>query len=571
MSVLDWMVLLGTTLGICIYGWWHTRGPTELRGYIKGSERTSWVTIGLGVMATQASAVTFLSTPGQGYADGLKFVQFYFGLPIAMVIIAAVFAPIFRRLNVFTAYEYLGERFDQKTRLLGAGLFLIQRGLGAGITIYAPSIIISTVMGWPLNSTIVLSAVLATIYTVSGGCEAVNVTQKFQMLLIFAGLVIAFFVIVAKMPQGVSLPDALRVAGSAGRMQAIDYSFNPNNRYTLWSGLLGGVFLQLAYFGTDQSQVQRYLSGGSLRGSRLGLMFNALMKIPMQFFILLLGTLVFAFYQFERPPLFFNQPEWRAEAQTPGGQALSALDDRFAPLHAEAAARIHEWLAARRSSDPTAEASARAAMLNAEEKTRQLHEEAAKTLTAIDPKANAKDTDYVFLTFILNELPHGIIGLLVAVIFAGGLASISSELNALGSTMAVDFYRNLWRPDATDAHYVFASKGFTALWGLIALAFAFFCQFADNLIQAVNLVGSLFYGPVLGLFIVAFFFKRISGSAAFWGAVIAQILVIGVHLNGHVAYLWYNPIGAGAGVLVSMALQMVPGFSVRPAAARVET
>ena len=327
----------------------------------------------------------------------------------------------------------------------------------------------------------------------------------------------------------------------------------------------------LAYFGTDQSQVQRYLAGGSVRGSRLGLMFNAVLKIPMQFFILLLGTLVFAFYQFERPPLFFNQPEWRADAHRPGGDALRALDDRFAQLHAESAARIKDWLAARRSGDPAVEAPAREAMLAAGKQTPQLRAEAVKTLTVIDPKADTKDTDYVFLTFVLNELPHGVIGLLVAVIFAGGLASISSELNALGSTMAVDFYRNLFRPDATDAHYVAAAKGFTALWGLIALGFAFFCQFADNLIQAVNLVGSLFYGPVLGLFLVAFFFKRIGGTAVFWGAVLAQVLVISVHLTGRVAYLWYNPIGAGAGVLFSMALQTLPGFAARPAAARADS
>ncbi len=559
MSALDWVVLLGTTLGITVYGWWHTRGRQALRGYIKGDERTSWVTIGLGVMATQASAITFLSTPGQGYADGLKFVQIYFGLPIAMVIIAAVFAPIFRRLNVFTAYEYLGDRFDRKTRLLGAGLFLIQRGLGAGITIYAPSIIISSVLGWPLNPTIIVTSVLVTIYTVSGGCEAVNVTQKFQMLLIFAGLIVAFFVIVAKMPAGVSLADALHVAGSAGRMQAIDYSTNPNDRYTIWSGIFGGVFLSLAYFGTDQSQVQRYLSGGSLRGSRLGLMFNGALKIPMQFFILLLGTLVFAFYQFERPPLFFNQTEWREHAQGPGGEALRSLEARFAPLHAETETHIRDWLAARHSGNAATEASTRAAMQAAQEQERQLRDEAAKTLKTIDPRADTKDTDYVFLTFVLDHLPHGIIGLLVAVIFAGGLASISSELNALGSTVTVDFYRNLLKPDATDAHYVSASKGFTALWGLIALAIAFFFQFADNLIQAVNIVGSLFYGPVLGLFIVAFFFKRIGGTAAFWGALAAQVLVIAVHMTGKVAYLWYNPLGAGAGVLFSMALQLFSG------------
>ena len=567
MNAVDWVVLLGATLGICLYGWWRTRGGTGLRGYIKGSDRTGWVTIGLGVMATQASAVTFLSTPGQGYADGLNFVQFYFGLPIAMVIVAAVFAPMFRRLNVFTAYEYLGRRFDQKTRLLGAALFMVQRGLGAGITIFAPSIIISTIMGWPLNPTIILTAVLATLYTVSGGCEAVNVTQKFQMLLIFGGLIVAFAVIVAKMPAGVSLVDAFRIAGSTGRMQAVNYSLAVKNRYTVWSGILGGVFLQLAYFGTDQSQVQRYLSGTSLRSSRLGLMFNALMKIPMQFFILLLGTLVFAFYQMERPPLVFNQTEWRAVQTEPAGAELRTLDGQFTIAHADTVTRIHDWLAARHAGDATAEASAYGVMVDSEARLQKLRDQ---TSDILKKTTRSKDSDYVFLTFVLDYLPHGVIGLLIAVIFAGGLASISSELNALGSTAAIDFYRAKFRPDESDAHYVRASKWFTALWGLIALGFAFFFQFADNLIQAVNLVGSLFYGPVLGLFLVAFFFKRINATAAFWGAIFAQVLVIAVHLTGSIAYLWYNPIGAGAAVLAALGLQALSAANNRPAAVRAD-
>ena len=562
-SALDWLVLLGTTLGIAGYGWWHTRGRKRLDTYLRGAQNTSWITIGLSVMATQASAVTFLSTPGQGYADGMRFVQIYFGLPIAMVIIAAVFVPLYRRLNVFTAYEFLGRRFDGKTRLLGAGLFLVQRGIGAGLTIYAPSIVISGVLGWPLDLTIVFSAILAIIYTVSGGSEAVNVTHRFQMLLIFSGLIVAFFVIVASMPRGVTFVDALHVAGSAGRMKAIDFSPDLNNRYTIWSGIFGGVFLMLAYFGTDQSQVQRYLSGTSVRESRLGLMFNSIVKVPMQIFILLLGTLVFVYYQFEQPPLFFNRAEWRKYTEAPGGDALRKLDDRFVPLHAEEAARIRDWLAARQSGDNAAETKARAAMTAADGQTRQLRAEAAKALVALDPKADTKDTDYVFLTFILDHLPHGVIGLLVAVIFAGGLSSVASELTALGGTVAVDFYRNLIKPEATDAHYVLASKWFTGLWGVLILAFALFFQFADNLIQAVNLLGSIFYGPVLGLFIVAFFFKRIGGTAVFWGAIASQALVIAVHLfaSDKIAFLWYNPIGVGACVFFSYVVQALPGVS----------
>lgn len=561
MNALDWIVLLGATLGISIYGWWHTRGRKHLDGYLRGDKRTSWVTIGLSVMATQASAITFLSTPGQGYVDGLKFVQIYFGLPIAMVIIAAIFVPFYRKLNVFTAYEFLGRRFDSKTRVLAAALFLLQRGLGAGITIYAPSIIISSVLGWPLNLTIVITAIVVTVYTVSGGSEAVNVTQKYQMLLIFSGLLVAFGVIAAKLPQGVSLADAFHVAGNAGRMQAIDYSTNPNNRYTIWSGILGGVFLSLAYFGTDQSQVQRYLSGHSVRESRLGLMFNGIMKIPMQFFILLLGTMVFAFYQFERPPIFFNEAEWRRHVHAPGGEALQKLDDQFTPLHAEKQNSIRDWLNARHAGDKTAEAAAQTRIQAAEEKVRGLRGEVSKTLSSMDAKADTKDTDYVFLTFVLDHLPHGVIGLLVTVIFSASLSSISSELNALGSTTSIDFYRSFMKPDGTDAHYVFASKCFTALWGIIALAIAFFFQFADNLIQAVNVIGSIFYGPVLGLFFVAFFFKRIGGTAAFLGAVVSQALVIGVHVQGGVAFLWYNPIGAIACVILAMMFQAIPGMS----------
>jgi Na+/proline symporter len=555
MSALDWIVLLGTILGIAAYGMWHTRGRQNLQTYMKGSRRTSWVTIGLSVMATQASAITFLSTPGQGYSDGLKFVQFYFGLPIAMVIIAAVFLPLYRKLDVFTAYEFLGKRFDGKTRMLGAVLFMVQRGLGAGLTIYAPAIVISTVLGWPLNLTIVLGGVLAIIYTASGGSEAVNVTQKHQMVLIFAGLIVAFFVIVAKLPAGVSFGDALHVAGSSGRMKAMDYSFDPNNRYTLWSGIFGGMFLFLAYFGTDQSQVQRYLSGSSLRESRLGLMFNAVLKIPMQLFILLLGTLVFAFYQFQQPPLFFNQAEWRAQAERPEGAPLRELEAQFAPVHAARAQHIREWLAAKHDGDTTRENAAHAAMLDAEKETRRLRAEAVSAIAKLDPKA--EDRDYVFLTFMLSYLPHGVIGLLIAVIFAGGLSSISAELNALGSTTAIDLYRHAINKNATDAHYVSASKGFTVLWGAIALVFAFFYNLADNLIQAVNLIGSLFYGPVLGLFIVAFFVKRVGGTAVFWSALAAQALVLAIHAWGNVAFLWYNPIGCGACVMFGIVLQAI--------------
>lgn len=558
MSGFDWAVLLGAILGIAGYGLWRTRGRQDLRTYLKGRERTSWVTIGLSVMATQASAITFLSTPGQGYADGLKFVQIYFGLPIAMVIIAAVFIPRYRRLNVYTAYEFLGRRFDTKTRLLGAALFLIQRGLGAGLTIYAPAIVISAVLGWPLELTIVMSGIVAIIYTVTGGSEAVSVTQKHQMVLITFGLVAAFIVIVMKLPAGVSLGDALDVAGHGGRLRAVDTSLDPNNRYTVWSGIFGGVFLSLAYFGTDQSQVGRYLSGGSLRESRLGLLFNAVFKIPMQLFILLLGTLVFAFYQFVAPPVFFNEAEWQRQAQGPQAATLAAAEAHFAQAHANRADHLRAWLDARHGDDAAAETRALAAVQAADAEVRAARGEAVATISAANPKG-AEDTDYVFLTFVLDHLPHGIIGLLIAVIFAGGFSSVSAELNALGSTTAVDLYRHVIHPGATDAHYVAASRWFTALWGVLALVFAFSFQLADNLIQAVNLLGSLFYGPVLGLFIVAFFLKRIGGTGVFWGAIGAQILVLAVHQTHQIAYLWYNPIGVLSCVALSILVHAVLG------------
>ncbi len=565
MTLIDYIVLLGTMLGIIGYGMWRTRGKSDLRTYLKGDQNTRWTTIGLSVMATQASAITFLSTPGQGYADGLKFVQIYFGLPIAMIIISAFFLPLYRGLNVYTAYEFLGKRFDRKTRLAGATLFMLQRGLGAGLTIYAPAIVISTVLGWSLDYTILASGLLVIVYTASGGSEAVNVTQKQQMILIFVGLVVAFVILIVKMPAGIGLGDALRVAGNAGRLQAIDTSFDPNNRYTIWTGIFGGVFLSLAYFGTDQSQVQRYLSGGSLRQSRLGLLFNGFFKIPMQFFILLLGTLVFAFYQFEKPPLFFNQAQWRAAEQTEAGAALRTLESQFAPVHAERAGHLRSWLEATDAGDEAAADAARAAALAADQQAKALRTEAVRTLAAANPKASSSDTDYVFMTFVLDHLPHGVIGLLIAVIFAGGLSSISSELNALGSTTTVDFYRHVIRPTESDGHYVLASKTFTAVWGLIAVGFAFYFQLAENLIQAVNLIGSLFYGPVLGLFIVAFFFKRIGGTAVFWGALGAQALVIAVHLSGQVAFLWYNPIGCGACVVFASILQLLLRGQVRTA------
>jgi len=561
MNGLDYLVLVGVMVGIAAYGMWRTRARGNLHAYLKGESNTHWLTIGLSVMATQASAITFLSTPGQGYESGLDFVQNYFGAPLALIIIAAVFLPIYRRLNVYTAYEYLGKRFDPKTRLLGAGLFLVQRGLGAGITIYAPAIVLSSVMGWRLDLTIICSGLLVVAYTVSGGSAAVNLTQKYQIGVIFVGMVAAFFVLLAKLPVGLGFSDALAVAGGYHKLEAVSFSLDPDRRYTFWSGLLGGMFLALSYFGTDQSQVQRYLSGTSLRESRLGLMFNAIFKVPMQFFILLLGALVFVFYQFERPPVFFNQAAWHRQATGETGVKLRALEADFNSAHADKEQHVTAWLAARHAGDTARAETERRAALAANARTEKARADTKAVLHAGDPLAPVNDSDYVFITFILGYLPHGLIGLLVAVFFAAAFSSKAGELNALGSTTTVDIYRHVIKREASDAHYVAASKWFTALWGLVAIAFALFASLAENLIQASNIVGSIFYGVVLGLFLVAFFMKGTGGTAVFWAAVAAQALIFAIYFLRHTypildfSYLWYNVIGCGACMGFSWILQ----------------
>ncbi|MGD1018653.1 MAG: sodium:solute symporter [Verrucomicrobiia bacterium] len=567
MSPLDFVVLIGSMVGIAVYGMWRTRGQRDLNAYLKGDPNVRWAAIGISVMATQASAITFISTPGQGYQDGLGFVQNYFGMPLALIIIAAVFLPMYRRLNVYTAYEFLGHRFDNKTRLLGAALFLLQRGLAAGITIYAPAIILSTMLGWRLDLTIILSGLLVIIYTVAGGSEAVTLTQKYQLAVIFGGMVTAFVVLLMRLPANFSLTDALTVAGGFQKLQAVDFSLDVKRRYTLWSGLLGGLFLSLSYFGTDQSQVQRYISGASLRESRLGLMFNAVFKIPMQFFILLLGVLVFVFYQFERPPVFFNRAAWNLAAQhDPGGQ-LHSIEQKFTAIHEQKEQLIHTWIDAKHAGNHTAEAEAHAQAQAALNRSEAVRAEARTALLAADPVAKANDADYVFITFVLDHLPHGLIGLLVAAFFAAALSSKAAELNALGSTTTIDFYRHVLKREATDAHYVTASKWFTFLWGLVALAFALFANLVENLIQAVNIVGSVFYGVVLALFLVAFFIRRVGGTSVFWAALAAQALVFILYFSLNISYLWYNFIGCAACVLFSLLIQAALGPTVKPARA----
>ena len=570
MNTLDFVVLLGSLLGIAAYGMWCARGHRNLSHYLRGDKTEGWLTIGISVAATQASAITFISTPGQGYESGLDFVQNYFGMPLALMLVAAVFLPIFRRLNVYTAYEFLGHRFDAKTRLLGAALFLLSRGLAAGITIYAPAIILSTVLGWRLDLTIILSGLLVIAYTVAGGSKAVSLTQKYQMAIIFGGMVTAFIVLLLKLPAG--LGDAFTVAGGFKKLEAVSFSFDPHRRYTFWTGLLGGLFLSLSYFGTDQSQVQRYLTGPSLRESRLGLMFNAVFKIPMQFFILLLGVMVFVFYQFEPPPIFFNQAAWHEAVQHDAAGKLTALEREFSATYTQKEQSIHRWLEAKHAGDAAAAASAREQARTALERSQAVRAEARAVMQADDPGVSSNDADYVFVTYVLSHLPHGLIGLLIAAFFAAALQSKSAELNALGSTTTVDFYRHLLKREASDAHYVTASKWFTFLWGLVALAFALFANLVENLIQAVNIVGSIFYGVVLALFLVAFFLKRVGGTAIFWAAVAAQTLIFGLYLLRHqfpaldFSYLWYNLIGCAACVLFSLILQWTIGAGGKSAA-----
>lgn len=566
MSALDWIVLLGTMVGIAAYGTWRTRHTDTLNTYLKGNHNTKWLTIGVSVMATQASTITYLSLPGQAYENGIAFIQNYFGLPLALIVVCAVFLPIYRKLGVYTAYEYLGRRFDAKTRLLGAALFLLQRGIQAGITIYAPAIILSTVLGWRLDLTILFTGLLVIVYTVTGGSAAVNLTQKLQMVVILAGMVTAFVVLLWRLPE-----NALPIAGALDKLQAVDFTPDLKRRYTFLSGLLGGFFLSLSYFGTDQSQVQRYIGGAALREGRLGLMFNALFKIPMQFFIVILGALLFVFYQFQPgTPVFFNQVEWQRHAAGPQGAIFKELDSRYAAAHLEKKERIEAWLAAR-DSGADAEAAARAAMTTAHRSAEAIRREARAALKAVDPKAKVKDSDYVFITFILTQLPHGVIGLLLAVMFASALSSKAGELNALGTTTTIDLWRH-FRPLAArdEARNVRNAKWFTALWGLFAIGFALFVSFAENLIEALNIVASIFYPALLGVFVVAFFFKRVGGSAVFWAALASQSLVIVLFFVGkadparEIGYLWLNPIGCAACVLFSLAFQALTGTRAAP-------
>jgi len=559
MSVLDWSVMLGTLLAIVLWGVWKTRHVRTAEDYLRGTGELPWYTVGLSVMATQASAITFLSTPGQGFDDGLRFVQFYFGLPIAMVLLSAVVVPRYFRLKVYTAYEFLESRYDRKTRQLAAFLFLVQRGLSAGITIYAPAIVLSTLLGWPLDATNLAIGLVVVLYTVLGGTQAVSQTQKHQMMVMLGGMVVALVLVVVELPESVSFGDAVAVAGAFGRLNAIDTSLDPANRYTLWSGLTGGLFLALAYFGTDQSQVGRYLSGRSIAQARLGLLFNGLFKVPMQLVILFIGVMVFVFYQFERPPLFFHDATRQKVAATEHAAEWAALEAAHDETFAAKRAAVQRFLAARDAGDDGGEAAARADLRTLQGRATELRDEGRRVIARALPGAETKDTDYVFLGFVMGYLPAGLIGLLIAVILAAAMSSTASELAALGATSTMDFWRRSFRPDATDRQIVRASKLFTVGWGLLAIAFATFAALIENLIQAVNILGSLFYGTVLGIFLAAFFLKRTRGTGVFWAAVVAEAVVLALFFASDVGFLWYNVIGC-AGVLI-----LAPLLSLRRA------
>jgi len=553
-SHLDWAVLATALAAMVAYGVWRGGRSRDTRAYLLAGKEMRWGTVAISIMATQASAITFLSTPGQAYTDGMRFVQFYLGVPIAMIVVSAAAVPLYHRLKVFTAYEYLESRFDLKTRALTAFLFLIQRGLAAGLTIFAPSLILSVILGWDTRVTVLVIGTAVVIYTTSGGARAVGRTQTLQAGIILAGLAAAFVAIVALLPADVSLLDALRVAGKAGRLRAVDPSFSLTDRYTLWSGLIGGTFLQMSYFGTDQSQVQRYLTGSSVTQSRLGLLFNGMVKVPMQFGILLVGATVFAFYQFAAPPVFFNPVETaRVRASVHGGR-FADVEARYVTAHGEQEARARDLASALRRHDG-GEAGAVAAYRAASARSGSLRAEAISLIRAADPNADPSDTNYVFLSFVVRNLPAGLVGLVLAMVFAASMSASSAELSALASTTLVDVYRRLLRPGEADRHYVLVSRLATVGWGAFAVLFAEYASRLGSLIEAVNILGSLFYGTILGVFLAGFYLKRVSGTAVFAAALAAEALVIACFAFTRISFLWYNVVGCVAVLAVAPLLE----------------
>lgn len=564
MQQLDWIVLSVTLLFIVFYGVYKTKGSKNVEDYILGNKETPWWTVGLSVMATQASAITFLSTPGQAYHDGMGFVQFYFGLPIAMVVISITFIPIYHKLKVFTAYEYLEQRFDLKTRSFTAILFLIQRGLGTGLTIFAPAIILSSILGWNLTLLNIIIGIMVIIYTFAGGTKAVNVTQKQQMFIIMLGMITTFFLILHLLPNDMTFSNAMHIAGANDKMNILDFSFDLDNKYTFWSGITGGFFLMLSYFGTDQSQVGRYLSGKSDKESQMGLIMNGFLKVPMQFFILLTGVMVFVFFQFNPVPLNFNPVNTAAIEKSKYAEQYHSLEKQLAQLSEEK--KEFNLIYIDHLNQGYDNKILRNKLISLSVKENDLHDEAKAIISKVDEKAETNDKDYVFIYFILHYLPSGLIGLLLAVILSAAMSSSASGLTALASTTAIDIYKRNITEEKSEKHFVNATKAFTLLWGIIAIGFACVGTLFENLIQLVNIVGSIFYGTVLGVFLVGFYVKFVKANAIFYSAVISQLTIfiiyyytIHIYPTGQekLGYLWLNFIGASLTVVLSVLLQFV--------------
>ena len=546
MHTLDWIILLGTLASIVVYGIWKTRKANDSSDdFLAGNRNLPWWTIGLSIMATQASAITFLSTPGQGFADGMQFVQFYFGMPIAMVFLAYFVLPIYYKLRVTTAYEYLEERFDLRMRSLTAVLFLVQRGMAAAISILAPSIILCAMFGWDLLLTNFFMTVFVVIYTASGGSEAVSRTQELQMTVTLSGLVLAFFLILDALPQGMGFSEAWQIAGATGKTQILDWTFDWNDRYNVWSGVLGATFLFLSYFGTDQSQVGRYLSGKTLRESRIGLLFNGIIKIPMQMLVLAVGVMVFVFYQFNQPPLHFNQANRSQLAGTPQEAAFQQLESADAQIFEEKKRVLTEFQAARQAQNENRAQTAIGQLQSLEKQHTDLRDQSRTLLKTAKVSGDTSDKDYVFIHFVLSHIPKGLVGLMLAMIFCASWSATSSQLNALSATSVSDIYRRSLVPGKPDAHYLRASKIAIVIWGGFIVAFAMLVSLLENLIQAVNMVGSMFYGTILGIFFTAFFLKSVKSQAVFYAALVAEVIVLVCFWLNKDAYLWYNPLGCG--------------------------
>ncbi len=564
MQLFDWIVLVVTLLFIVIYGVWKTKGSKNVEDYILGSNETPWYTVGLSVMATQASAITFLSTPGQAYHDGMGFLQFYFGLPIAMVVICLTFIPLYHKYKVFTAYEYLEKRFDLKTRSLAAILFLVQRGLGTGLTIYAPAIILSALLGWNLTVMNIVIGVLVIIYTFSGGTKAVNVTQKQQMFVIMSGMFITFFLILYYLPNDMTFTSALHIAGANDKMDIVDFSFDPEEKYTFWSGITGGFFLALAYFGTDQSQVGRYLSGKSVRESQMGLIMNGILKVPMQFFILLTGVMVFVFFQFNPVPLNFNPNNKAIIEKSSFKNEYHSLEKQLEALSEDK--KVINLLYIDQLNQDYDNPILRKELVGLSSKEKDLRDRAKEIITKADSRSETNDKDYVFFHFILHYLPKGLIGLLLAVIISAAMSSTASGLNALASTTAIDIYKRNVKEEKSEKHYVNVTKFFTLFWGIVAILFASIGTLFENLIQLVNIIGSIFYGTVLGIFLVGFYIKYVQAKAIFYSAVISQATIfiiyyfaIFIYPSGEekLGYLWLNFIGALLTIVLSIIVQAI--------------